>query len=434
LAVQEEECYRLDPARGGLGLRCEEAGLLLAGVPLLRKTGEAFAPRPVHEIEALVKSAYGRERDVIRLEAGLRVAADALNNGDISRAMIAALHLRLPSLDSAGAAGIAQADDVLAKYNYNSDEPRDERGRWTTGGGAAAAAAPSSRQSTPADASARQRRFPNTNQLAADPTRPERSWNGPVHLYSGRIIPVEGGPVEGGGIGGNGGPPLEPVPEGTRFGESNRLRPEAAQGGETSSPPIGYFVGDPNHPMRADGTFWTIATHDVILQTLQGKNPQMTIFVPVSRLGPVLAGSDEEKDYACPEGYTAVKLSGIPQVTRPVGRPSFHAHDSVDEALELAKTDQFNTIYFNRKFVTLTKGQVRSNIQSDVVAVARPELNLEHIYHPVEVMSPRQTQRQLQQRMPVDPRIKPLKFRDFRSSSYRRSPYFTYFDTPSYDA
>jgi hypothetical protein len=144
---------------------------------------------------------------------------------------------------------------------------------------------------------------------------------------------------------------------------------------------------------------------------------------------------ERDKDYTTPEGYLPVRLIGIPQVTRPVGRKSFHAYDSVDEALKLATTKQFGTIFFNRAWSKLTNGEIRSLIRNDVVAVMRPGQNVDFIYHPAEVLSRRQTPEQQQRRMPIDPRINPeLSTKPFRSSSYRRSPYFEYFDTRRHEA
>jgi hypothetical protein len=91
------------------------------------------------EIEALMAQAYPGLAARGRLRSGLATVADALNAGDVSKAMIAALHLRLPELDRDGAARIGQADDALSKYDPS--EPRDSRGRWTTGGGAEPSAA-----------------------------------------------------------------------------------------------------------------------------------------------------------------------------------------------------------------------------------------------------------------------------------------------------
>jgi hypothetical protein len=125
--------------------------LSLAGVPLLQKTALGFEPRSAREIEALAKSAYGANVEPARWLPGLGVVAKALNRGDLGRAMIAALQLRLTELDWGGAIRVAHTDDALAKYDPN--EPRDWRGRWTTGGGAAGSAAPKpGRPAPPPDA------------------------------------------------------------------------------------------------------------------------------------------------------------------------------------------------------------------------------------------------------------------------------------------
>ena len=74
------------------------------------------------------------------LPSRLDTIAKALNSGDFAMAMIAAVHTQTPELDAAAAMRLAQAEDRLAKYNYNPDEPRDGRGRWTAEGSAAPAA------------------------------------------------------------------------------------------------------------------------------------------------------------------------------------------------------------------------------------------------------------------------------------------------------
>jgi hypothetical protein len=124
--------FRLADGVGSLGLSCTATGAWLAGVPLLRMTVAGLAPRPGEEIDALMKAAYGQGVDATRLSPGLAVVAEALNRGDLGRAMVAAVRLRLPELSGDAAARIARADQNLIKYN--PDEPRDWRGRWTTGG------------------------------------------------------------------------------------------------------------------------------------------------------------------------------------------------------------------------------------------------------------------------------------------------------------
>ncbi len=131
--------FQLVDDRNLLGLSCTANGIHLAGVPLLRKTAKGFAPRPTGEIAALMKGAYDQDVDAERLAPGLDVIADALDCGDLARAMIATLRLRLPGLTLRGAASIVLIDHALAKFN--PDEPRDWRGRWTSGDGAAASTA-----------------------------------------------------------------------------------------------------------------------------------------------------------------------------------------------------------------------------------------------------------------------------------------------------
>lgn len=62
----------------------------------------------------------------------MKLVADALNKGEIARAMITAVLMRLP--DPAGAIHAADVHCAVAKAGFNPDEARDERGRWTSGG------------------------------------------------------------------------------------------------------------------------------------------------------------------------------------------------------------------------------------------------------------------------------------------------------------
>ena len=60
--------------------------------------------------------------------AGLNRVATALQNGELARAMISALLLRLDDISEEKFERL----DALAKTNFNSDQPRDRDGRWTT--------------------------------------------------------------------------------------------------------------------------------------------------------------------------------------------------------------------------------------------------------------------------------------------------------------
>ena len=94
--------------------------------------------RPPAAIAALIEAAYGEVLDAVAIGNGLGAVARAIEAGDLARASIAAVHLRLPSLaDEAAMERLARADRLL-KAGFDPDEPRNERGRWTAEGGGAA--------------------------------------------------------------------------------------------------------------------------------------------------------------------------------------------------------------------------------------------------------------------------------------------------------
>jgi hypothetical protein len=137
---RHEQSFKL--AKGDApGLSCAPEGLTLRGAHLLRRTSEGFVPRPTSEIDALLRAAYGESADAVVLAPGLDLIARALNTGDLGRAMVGAVHLRLPGLVPQAAERIAKADDALAKYD--ASENRDALGRWTTDGEAGSGGAPS---------------------------------------------------------------------------------------------------------------------------------------------------------------------------------------------------------------------------------------------------------------------------------------------------
>jgi len=132
------QAFRLTNEPGGQGLSCTAEGLSLAGVPLLRKTEAGFEPRPKTETAALFKAAYGDEFDPSRLNSSLVVIARALNDGDLARAMMSTVLTRTPELSTEEILRLRNAEDDLAKYDFNPNEPRNYHGRWTTDGGAGA--------------------------------------------------------------------------------------------------------------------------------------------------------------------------------------------------------------------------------------------------------------------------------------------------------
>jgi len=133
--------YRLT-ARGGIGLACDERGIALGPVPLVETlavgTRRVFRARPAEEIARTLALAYGRlsADDLTRCLAGLDVAARALEAGDLAKASVAAVQLKLPDLTVEAFAKLA-GDPSLKKYS--PDQPRDEIGRWTSDGAGSAA-------------------------------------------------------------------------------------------------------------------------------------------------------------------------------------------------------------------------------------------------------------------------------------------------------
>jgi hypothetical protein len=130
--------YRLT-ARGGVGLACDERGIALGPVPLVEALAagsrRVFRPRPAEEIARTLALAYGRlaPDDLTRCLAGLDLAARALEAGDLVKASVATVLLKLPDLTVEAFAKLA-SDPSLKKYSL--DQARDDHGMWTSGGGA----------------------------------------------------------------------------------------------------------------------------------------------------------------------------------------------------------------------------------------------------------------------------------------------------------
>jgi hypothetical protein len=114
-------------------LRCDDGGLFLGRDALLQRDRQSnFEARPVAELRTVLGRVYGDEANWESRVRSVKLVASALNKGEMARAMMTAVLMRLP--DPGGAIRIADADGVLAKAGFNPNESRDERGRWTSGG------------------------------------------------------------------------------------------------------------------------------------------------------------------------------------------------------------------------------------------------------------------------------------------------------------
>ena len=414
--------FRLARGPDKAGLRCDADGVSLAGIQLLRKTDGGFTPRQALEIDVLTKAGYGAAFDTDKLVRGLSVASQALNDGNLGRAMIATLHLRLPELDAAGAARLAAVDEVLAKYS--PDQPRDWHGRWTSGGEGSGGLSqatetkrPAARESAPHredqavdgpygntgggqppnDGSSATNQAPPSARQMTPPSDAERQVS---HPTGGRLIDTryqaesdDGEP----GIGDNGGPPLRPGgPQGTAPEPDPALPiPKVPPGWDQ---PYRVVNGAPRpagrYPKLLDGRPWPTAQAEEIYRILdprRGAMPFVKLYVPLDGKGPVLMGSTDKEEFDQPPGYATVYLRGVPQRTTSGGVETAHALESVAAALRFAETNEYSDIFFNRSFSTISNGRYNAPYRADVVGLRRPTLDPAGEYDVYEVLSPRQS-------------------------------------------
>ncbi len=117
-------------------VECDEDGPRVGGNALLRRTGSApGAPRwrlpPLAEIERGLARAYRCEIVAAGKLGGLRVVADALDKGELARAQIATLLMRLPDPPPSGASPTDRAnlEKRLADSGLLKDWDPDEHPR-----------------------------------------------------------------------------------------------------------------------------------------------------------------------------------------------------------------------------------------------------------------------------------------------------------------
>ena len=163
--------FKLDQNPNGRGLRCDAEGLFLGRDALLQRDRDGnFEARPVGELRKVLHRAYGDDANWESHVRSVKLVAAALNKGDLARAMMTAVLMRLPEPGSP--ISIADVDGVLEKAGFDPDEPRDEQGRWTTDGSESAAPAATNASLAEAVALARKprdanirNRFPVANYL-----------------------------------------------------------------------------------------------------------------------------------------------------------------------------------------------------------------------------------------------------------------------------
>jgi hypothetical protein len=92
--------FRLSPLGKG-GVSCDEGGAFVGAVPLLAQTRghgrDEWRPRDCDDLSHEVSRQFGLPVDMSSKKGGLRAIANALNEGDMARAQIATLLLRIPN-------------------------------------------------------------------------------------------------------------------------------------------------------------------------------------------------------------------------------------------------------------------------------------------------------------------------------------------------
>ena len=136
----------------GCGVRCDDGGAFVGPVALLKYAGGKWKPREGAELSRALSAIYGLPIDVSAKLGGIAAIAQALNDGDITRAQLTTLFAhfpdppqltkRAPSRDeiielalSLDWAGLMKIDSV----HYPSGAPDDEGGEFAPkdeGGGA----------------------------------------------------------------------------------------------------------------------------------------------------------------------------------------------------------------------------------------------------------------------------------------------------------
>jgi hypothetical protein len=116
------------------GLAVDAEGVILGpDCILVRRTPAGYRSANPNEIARLTRSVLGDDGRLQRLPIVLAGITRALNAGDLVKAQLLGLEIPLVDLDDEQLARLRLAGDLLKDFDPN--QPRDERGRWTSDGG-----------------------------------------------------------------------------------------------------------------------------------------------------------------------------------------------------------------------------------------------------------------------------------------------------------
>ena len=122
------------------GLVVDTEGVMLGpDWVLARRTPAGYRCAGAEEIDLLRRLAFGDDLRLQRLPIVLASIATALERGDLVKAQLLGLALPIDELTDHQLQRLHHASDLIK--DFNPDQPRDERGRWTDEGDAAASGA-----------------------------------------------------------------------------------------------------------------------------------------------------------------------------------------------------------------------------------------------------------------------------------------------------
>jgi hypothetical protein len=135
--------YDRGPAARGLVVDTE--GVMLGpDYVLVARTNARYRRIDAAALDQVLKATFGKDHHLRRFSLVLDRITDALAAGDLVNAQLLGLEIPLGTLDD-GQLKRLQSASTLIKDGFNPNQPRDERGRWTSGAGetnAASDAAP----------------------------------------------------------------------------------------------------------------------------------------------------------------------------------------------------------------------------------------------------------------------------------------------------
>ena len=119
------------------GLVVDTDGVMLGpDCVLVRRTARGFEAADSERLTGLTKSVFADDARLGRLPQVLASVARALDAGDLVKAQLLGLAIPIGKLDEAQLRRLRRAGDLAKdEASFDPDQPRDERGRWTTEGG-----------------------------------------------------------------------------------------------------------------------------------------------------------------------------------------------------------------------------------------------------------------------------------------------------------